>query len=128
MGYLILYLACGAIYSQFHYGDVLHSELCRSSSMVLRSSELRADILIFCICASLGQIMIFEVMKDFGSLMWITISVTRKLFTILLSIYQFNHPVNKYQWVGIFAVFVGMGLEIVVKYNDDKSTKKKKSD
>lgn len=72
--------------------------------------------------------MIFEVMKDFGSLMWITISVTRKLFTILLSIYQFSHPVNTYQWVGIFAVFVGMGLEIVVKYNEENSAKKKKSD
>jgi UDP-galactose transporter B1 len=128
MGYLILYLALGAFYSQFHSGDISSSELFRSSRMIMRSSELRTDIIIFCICASLGQYMIFEVMKDFGSLMWITISVTRKLFTILLSIYQFNHPVNTYQLVGIFAVFVGMGLEIVVKYNEEKSTKKDKID
>ena len=128
MGYLILYLALGALYSQFHSGDISSSELFRSSRMIMRSSELRTDIIIFCICASLGQYMIFEVMKDFGSLMWITISVTRKLFTILLSIYQFNHPVNTYQLVGIFAVFVGMGLEIVVKYNEEKSTKKDKID
>ncbi len=125
VGYLILYLLCGAAIKSFLYDDVGSSELALSIDMILRSAELRWDILIFCVCASLGQILIFEVMKDFGSLTWITISVTRKLFTILVSIVKFNHSVNIYQWMGIAAVFCGMGIEIVVKYFDGESKKKK---
>jgi UDP-galactose transporter B1 len=65
----------------------------------------------FCLCASLGQVLIFGLMKDFGSLVWITVSITRKLFTILVSVFMFNHSVNAFQWFGIVCAFVGMGLE-----------------
>jgi UDP-galactose transporter B1 len=123
VGYLLLYLIAGSLYSHCISGDITNSELFKSIRLISLSSELRLDIVIFCACAALGQIMIFEVMKDFGSLMWITISVTRKLFTILLSIYKFNHPVNIYQWMGILAVFAGMGLEVLVKYREEKKVK-----
>jgi UDP-galactose transporter B1 len=55
-------------------------------------------------------------MKEFGSLVWITISITRKLFTILLSIFAFNHQVKMVQWMGIGLVFVGLTVETVMGY------------
>jgi len=101
------------------------SEAQHSYDAFASSSSLRQDILEFCICASLGQVLIFGVMKDFGSIVWITISVTRKLFTILVSVFMFKHPVKPFQWVGIIAVFVGMILDIVMSYASDKDRGKK---
>ena len=92
------------------------SELSQSVRVFSGSTELRYDILMFCICASIGQVLIFKVMKEFGSLAWIAISITRKLFTILVSVFMFGHPVKPIQWFGIFCVFLGMTVEVGVGY------------
>jgi solute carrier family 35 (UDP-galactose transporter), member B1 len=96
------------------YGD--ESESSRAYISFTSSQELRYDILVFCICAAIGQVLIFAVMKEFGSLAWITISITRKLFTILFSVFMFNHPVKPIQWLGIALVFLGMLLEVAMGY------------
>ena len=57
------------------------------------------------------------------------ISTTRKIFTILLSIFLFNHAINKIQWVCIIVVFIGMGYEIYDEIRSQdmhKSIKKSK--
>lgn len=96
------------------YGN--ESESFRAYLAFSNSQELRYDILLFCICAAIGQVLIFAVMKEFGSLAWITISITRKLFTILFSVFMFNHPVKPIQWLGIALVFLGMFLEVAMGY------------
>lgn len=102
---------------QFLYllaGYVLHaqeSELALAARLCAHSAALVGDILLFCVCASLGQVLIFKVMQEFGSLSWITISVTRKLFTVVLSVIVFQHKVNAVQWLGVGLVFVGLGLD-----------------
>ena len=57
-------------------------------------------------------------MKDFGSLVWVTVSITRKLFTIVVSVIIFNHQVKLIQWLGIALVFGGMSLDIIMNYVD----------
>lgn len=108
------------------------SEFSSAYRSFTNSHELRFDILSFCICAAVGQVLIFAVMKEFGSLAWITISITRKLFTILFSVFMFNHPVKSIQWVGIALVFLGMTIEVVMGYmskakavKEDMTNKKK---
>ena len=64
-------------------------------------------------------------MKDYDPLTWITISITRKLFTIMLSAFAFNHSINVYQWFGVFLATMGMVLEIYGKYNDGSKKEKK---
>ena len=88
------------------------SEISRSSHMFLNNAEVRFDILMFCLCAAVGQVLVFKVMKEFGSLAWITISITRKLFTILFSVFMFGHPIKQVQWLGIACVFLGMIVEV----------------
>ena len=44
------------------------------------------DLSLFSLCGGLGQIFIFFALEQFGSLSLVTITVTRKLFTILLSV------------------------------------------
>ena len=70
----------------------------------------------FCLCAAVGQVLVFKVMKEFGSLAWITISITRKLFTILFSVFMFGHPIKQVQWLGIACVFLGMIVEVGMGY------------
>jgi UDP-galactose transporter B1 len=92
------------------------SELAKSLHVITSSAEARFDITMFCVCASVGQVLIFTVMKEFGSLAWITISITRKLFTILVSVFMFGHTIKPIQWVGIASVFAGMTVEVGMGY------------
>lgn len=99
------------------------SVMARAVNMIHHCPMVLYDILIFCICGCVGQLMLFGLIKEFGSLVWITVSVTRQLFTILLSVFIFNHHVKLGQWFGIVLVFSGLGLEILLNYR--KSSKKK---
>lgn len=108
--YLLAYLLLGAV---AHGGD---SELSQGLRAVWASGAIRFDLLMFCLCASLGQVLISGLMKEFGSLAWITLSVTRQLFTVLLSVFIFQHAVNGAQWLGIALVFSGLGLEAAMVY------------
>ena len=49
------------------------SELAGAYKVLTESSQVGYDILLFCLCASIGQLFIFSIMKDFGSLVWITV-------------------------------------------------------
>ncbi|KAH9458726.1 hypothetical protein Pst134EB_011021 [Puccinia striiformis f. sp. tritici] len=73
------------------------------------------DILLFSSAGAIGQLFIFETLSHFGSLTLVTITVTRKLFTMLLSIFIFNHKLSFGQWGGIAIVFLAIGLEAYVK-------------
>ncbi|KAG0291976.1 UDP-galactose transporter [Dissophora globulifera] len=76
------------------------------------------DITLFCLCGALGQCFIFYTLEQFGSLSLVTVTVTRKLFTILLSVLAYGHILNVSQWLMIGVVFSGIGLEAYVKRNE----------
>ena len=44
-----------------------------------------------------------------------TITLTRKLFTMLLSVIVYNHKLTKGQWAGAAVVFAGISVEAWVK-------------
>lgn len=69
------------------------------------------DVFAFSLCGALGQLFIFHTLEHFGSLSLVTITVTRKLFTILLSLFWFNHKVNSKQWICVSLVFLALILE-----------------
>ncbi|KAG0216490.1 UDP-galactose transporter [Mortierella sp. GBA30] len=76
------------------------------------------DIVLFCLCGALGQCFIFYTLEQFGSLSLVTVTVTRKLFTILLSVVAYGHILNISQWLMIGVVFSGIGLEAYVKRSE----------
>ncbi|KAF9191324.1 UDP-galactose transporter [Haplosporangium sp. Z 767] len=76
------------------------------------------DIILFCLCGALGQCFIFYTLEQFGSLSLVTVTVTRKLFTILLSVVAYGHILNISQWLMIGVVFSGIGLEAYVKRSE----------
>lgn len=87
----------------------------------------------FALTGALGQLFIFETLQHFGSLTLVyvlymgidylfsltdgtrTITLTRKLFTMLLSVFVYNHKLNRGQWAGTGVVFAGISVEAWVK-------------
>lgn len=47
----------------------------------------------------------------FGSLLLVTVTVTRKIFTMVLSVFWFGHKLTPGQLVGVGLVFGGIGIE-----------------
>ncbi|KAG0212780.1 UDP-galactose transporter [Mortierella sp. GBA30] len=88
------------------------------------------DIVMFSICGALGQCFIFYTLEHYGSLSLVTVTVTRKLFTILLSVVAYGHVLNTQQWLMVAVVFSGIGLEAYVKRAEklEKMAASKKKD
>jgi UDP-galactose transporter B1 len=70
---------------------------------------------LYALLGGLGQLFIFETISHFGSLTLVMVTVTRKLFTMLLSVFVFGHSLTLGQWSGIGVVFAAIGLEAGVK-------------
>ncbi|EGG24894.1 hypothetical protein DFA_03139 [Cavenderia fasciculata] len=68
-------------------------------------SQLLTDSTFLSICASLGQMVIYFTIKEFGALIFSTIMVTRQVFSIVLSTFLFIHPLSPFQWIGALIVF-----------------------
>lgn len=85
------------------YNDELQQALlfCATHPAVIR------DILLFGLCGALGQCFIFYTLQHYGSLRLVTVTVTRKLFTMLLSVFWFDHVLTFGQWGGVALVFSG---------------------
>jgi UDP-galactose transporter B1 len=73
------------------------------------------DVLAYALAGAIGQLFIFDTLEHFGSLTLVTVTVTRKLFTMLLSVVVYKHRLAPLQWIGVALVFAGIGLEAQVK-------------
>ncbi|GJJ72688.1 solute carrier family 35 (UDP-galactose transporter), member B1 [Entomortierella parvispora] len=100
---------------------VLHganSELAMAVQFCKTHPAILQDVALFSICGALGQCFIFYTLEHYGSLSLVTVTVTRKLFTILLSVVAYGHKLNPQQWVMVAVVFSGIGLEAYVKRSE----------
>jgi UDP-galactose transporter B1 len=75
-------------------------------------------LLAYALLGGLGQLFIFETIQHFGSLTLVMVTVTRKLFTMLLSVVVFEHELTPGQWAGVGVVFAGIGVEAGIKRRD----------
>ncbi|OBT64865.1 hypothetical protein VE03_06462 [Pseudogymnoascus sp. 23342-1-I1] len=69
------------------------------------------DVLGFAACGAVGQLFIFYTLSVFDSVLLVTVTVTRKMCTMVLSVLWFGHRLSKGQWVGVGLVFGGVGGE-----------------
>ncbi|KAF8513785.1 UDP-galactose transporter [Gautieria morchelliformis] len=106
------------------YIPVLHPSHTRESEMAgaIRFIDLHPGVVKplaqFALTGSLGQLFIFETLQHFGSLTLVMITLTRKMFTMILSVVVYNHALTAGQWVGAGTVFAGIGVEAWVKRRD----------
>ncbi|GAM90228.1 hypothetical protein ANO11243_082700 [Dothideomycetidae sp. 11243] len=86
-------------------------ELAAAMDFIQRYPQVGRDVLAFAACGALGQVFIFYTLSTFGSLLLVTVTVTRKMLTMILSVVWFGHRLTPMQWLGVGLVFGGVGLE-----------------
>ncbi|KAJ3913657.1 UAA transporter [Lentinula edodes] len=94
------------------------SELVAALTFVQQHPGIISPLIEFSVTGALGQLFIFETLQHFGSLTLVTITLTRKMFTMLLSVVVYNHQLTPGQWLGAAVVFAGISVEAFVKRND----------
>ena len=87
------------------------SELLRFIPFIRTHPKATLDMLSFGLLGSLGQLFIFHTIEHFGSVVLVTITVTRKLMTMLVSLVWFGHHVRPEQMLGMGAVGVALVME-----------------
>lgn len=85
------------------------------------------DILLFSLTGAIGQLFIFLTLSTYGSLTLVTITVTRKMVTMLLSVFVFNHSLTLGQWGGVLVVFAAIAMEAEVKRRESAAKKRSKA-
>ncbi|GAA5911042.1 hypothetical protein JCM8208_003966 [Rhodotorula glutinis] len=101
------------------------NELASSLAFVATHPAVKLDILLFGLTGSVGQIFIFVTLSLYGSLTLVTITVTRKMATMLLSVFVFDHKLSKGQWAGVGLVFGAVAMEAVIARREKKNKKVK---
>jgi UDP-galactose transporter B1 len=102
------------------------TELFGAVSFLSRHPEALKHVLGFAACGAVGQLFIFYTLSRFSSLLLVTVTVTRKMLTMLLSVFWFGHSLSGGQWLGIGLVFGGIGAEAVVQRSEKKAKERSK--
>lgn len=88
-----------------------------------RHPQVIGNVVSFSLFGSLGQIFIFITLEKFDSILLTTVTVTRKMISMVVSVMWFGHTLNPAQWAGVALVFSGIGVEAMLK-NKNKNKKK----
>ncbi|KAL2128728.1 hypothetical protein VTI74DRAFT_8718 [Chaetomium olivicolor] len=86
-------------------------ELKAALGFLSRHPAVWRDVLGFALCGCVGQVFIFHTLSTFSSVLLVTVTVTRKMFTMILSVVAFGHRLSQMQWLGVGLVFGGIGVE-----------------
>mmetsp|Transcript_2729 Transcript_2729/g.3218 ORF Transcript_2729/g.3218 Transcript_2729/m.3218 type:complete len:400 (-) Transcript_2729:148-1347(-) len=106
--------------------SILKGEILGGIQYCLNNSEMSVLILRFCICSSVGQSFIFYTIANFDPLVCSTVTTTRKVFSVLLSIWYKGHILNHQGWCGIILAVVGVSSEVQHKVHRSVKKEKKK--
>jgi UDP-galactose transporter B1 len=98
-----------------HPSQAGQSEIISALAFIRSHPSIILPLAQFAFTGALGQLFIFETLQHFGSLTLVTITLTRKLFTMLLSVVIYNHKLSPSQWLGTAVVFAGISIEAHVK-------------
>lgn len=93
--------------------------------VVINGPECLYDLFKFSLCGALGQIFIFYTLEIFSSVVLVTVTVTRKMLSMAVSVILFGHVLTLKQWFGLILVFVGVIMESVIKIFNKKEKAKK---
>lgn len=103
------------------------TELSSAISFLSRHPEALKNVLGFAACGAIGQLFIFYTLSRFSSLLLVTVTVTRKMLTMLLSVFWFGHSLSGGQWLGVGLVFGGIGAEAAVQKQEKKAKEQAKA-
>ncbi|GAA6021971.1 hypothetical protein JCM11491_000312 [Sporobolomyces phaffii] len=105
------------------HGGQFANEWAHSVAFVRTHPAIVRDVVLFGVTGAVGQLFIFVTLSAYGSLTLVTITVTRKMCTMLLSVVVFEHELATGQWVGVGCVFVAVAVEAWVGIRDKRQHK-----
>lgn len=108
---LLLPVLPSSIFSLLALPPSASSELSAAISFLKRHPSVIKDVLGFAACGAIGQVFIYATLARFSSLLLVTVTVTRKMLTMILSVAWFGHRLSPMQWLGVGLVFGGVGAE-----------------
>ncbi|KAF9761743.1 UDP-galactose transporter like protein 1 [Nosema granulosis] len=103
---------------------VLTNNLKYSIDFISNNKEILRDLVCSSVFNVLGQLVIYSMLEKHGSLVLTTVNVSRKMLTIVLSLFLFGHEVQPLQWLCICGIILSISLELF----DTKKTKKTKKE
>lgn len=87
--------------------------------------EVLSKIIKFALCSAVGQSFIFYTIANFDPLVLSTVTTTRKIFSVLLSIFLKGHALSVTGWSGIALACMGIVSELQDKMGGGHGNKKK---
>lgn len=88
--------------------------------------EIMKKSLLFAACSAFGQSFIFFVVSEYGPLKVATVTTTRKIFSVLLSIFTKGHALSTLGWIGICLGSLGVIGEVIPETPQGKKETNKK--
>lgn len=99
-------------------------EINSGGAFLLANPEITSKIIKFCICSAVGQSFIFYTIANFDPLVLSTVTTTRKIFSVLLSIFLKGHSLSLVGWSGIGMAVSGILSELQAKASGNKPKSK----
>jgi len=103
-------------------------ELTTGVSYCTQNPEIMVKIIKFAICSAVGQSFIFYTIANFDPLVLSTVTTTRKIFSVLLSIFLKGHALSLTGWSGIALACGGIMSELQEKMGGHGGKKKDAKD
>lgn len=107
MAYTNFYMTIVALFV-----SLINRDLINGAQYIRQDPEIVALILKFCFCSAVGQTFIFFAISIFDPLVVSTITTTRKIVSVLLSVFYRGHHLNHQGWCGIILAFGGIASEL----------------
>merc|ERR1712151_300321 len=102
-------------------------EVATGTAYILANPAIMPKVLAFGACSAIGQSFIFFVVSEYGPLKNATVTTTRKIFSVLLSIFLKGHALAPMGWAGIALGSIAIIGELIPeKKKDEKEGKEVK--
>jgi UDP-galactose transporter B1 len=88
--------------------SIFKQELIPGFNFLVNNPSLLTKIASFAACSAMGQTFIFFTLANFEPLVCTTVTTTRKIFSVLLSIFVNKHQLNSQGWAGIGIACLGI--------------------
>jgi len=113
-----LYMTVTAIFFSFFLG-----EFRPGYEFLIANPSIFKNIIQFALCSAVGQAFIFYMISSFDPLACTTVTTTRKVFSVLYSIFAKGHQLNTQGWAGVSLACAGILAELQEKFSRTQDTK-----
>mmetsp|Transcript_166 Transcript_166/g.270 ORF Transcript_166/g.270 Transcript_166/m.270 type:complete len:270 (+) Transcript_166:450-1259(+) len=117
-----IYMCIVALVISLALGEVMTGyQFCADNPAIMKL------VVQFSICSAVGQSFIFYTVAHFDPLVCSTVTTTRKIFSVLLSIFTKGHEMSSQGWTGVGIAVAGIVSEVHAKITKSRRIKSKVS-